>query len=318
MFSRSFQAFVPEYICLTSSRHGTRYFGNCRYPSTFPQKQSHRTASELLIMISEEPAAETQPSPKDAALAVPIQVVAMEKSASESSDPKSNAQPPQFQLPDLRDDPEKSDMFLKATLKLLHHMLFPYHDHTIRALSPILDEYLNIWSEICVDKSDICRSKMENLIRLDLNLMTALVAVREKRDELWLEFNGHEGDEGDEEIPDAREVYCPNCDESSEEDGSDDLCHCPIHPNTGTEYLACGITTNPWKQSPADEDKDSANTTVACSAHGMATPNIPGDKNDCTCPCATCCASRGLDSDDDSYFLPSSELESEDEIPCQC
>ncbi|TEY71226.1 hypothetical protein BOTCAL_0098g00150 [Botryotinia calthae] len=277
----------------------------------------HRTAPKLLTMMSEEPAAETQPSAKDATPGATLPVIIMEKGASEASNLKSNAQPPQSQFPDLHDDPGKSDMFVEATLKLFRHMVFPYKDE-IRTLSPILDEYLNIWSEICVDESNIDRCKIENLHMLDLNLMTFLVAVREKRDELWLEFNGYEDDEDNEEIPDEREVYCPNCDESSEEDESDDLCHCPIHPNTGTEYLACGITTNPWKQGPANDNKESADTTVTCSAREIATSEIPGEENDCSCPCATCCASRGLDSDDDSYVLPSSESESEDEIPCQC
>ncbi|KAF7910788.1 uncharacterized protein EAF01_002297 [Botrytis porri] len=240
----------------------------------------------------------------------------MGENASESEDPKSNAHPPQFHFPDLG-DPEKSDIFMEATLQVLRRMVFPYNEDKIRTMSPILDEYLGIWPEICVDKSSICRSKIENLCMLDLNLMTALVAIQEKRDELWLEFNGYEKLK-DEETPEFREVYCPNCDESSEEDESEDLCHCLIHPNTGTAYLAYGITENPWKNRPADENEDSADTSAICSSGVMADSEVPANEIDCGCLCATCFASRGLDSDDDSYVYPSSESESENEMPCQC
>ncbi|KAF7934403.1 hypothetical protein EAE99_002855 [Botrytis elliptica] len=239
----------------------------------------------------------------------------MEESALDSKDQISNADPPQFPFPDL-DDPKKSDVFIKATLEVLRRMVSPYNKDRIRTMSPILDEYLSIWHEICVDKSNIYHSKIENLCTLDLNLMTALVAMQEKRDELWLEFNGYV--DSDEETPEFREVYCPNCDESSEEDESEDLCHCPIHPNTGTEYLACGIITNPWKNGPAVGNEESTFTVATYSASELATPKIPADADDCVCLCVTCCASRGLDSDDDSYVYPSSESESEDEIPCQC
>ncbi|KAF5868655.1 uncharacterized protein Bfra_012303 [Botrytis fragariae] len=254
-------------------------------------------------MFSEESAAKAQPSPKDTTPGITLPYMVMGKSASESEDPKSNAHPPQFQFPDLGDS-KKSDIFMEATLKVLCRMVFPYNEDKIRTISPILDEYLSIWPEICVDKSNIYRSKIEKLCTLDLNLMTALVATQEKRDELWLESNGYEDHRDDEETPEFREVYCPNCDESSEEDENEDLCHCPIHPNTGTEYLACGITTNPWKNGPLDGDKEPVKTTATCSAREMAAPKIHADEDDCGCLCVTCCASRGLDSDDDSYVFP--------------
>ncbi|TGO28934.1 hypothetical protein BPAE_0021g00590 [Botrytis paeoniae] len=260
-------------------------------------------------MFSEESAAKAQPRPKDTTPGITLPVIVMEKSESESKDQNSNAHPPQFQFPDLG-DPKKSDIFIDATLKVLRRMVFPYNEDKIHAMSLILDEYLSIWPETRVDKSNIYRSKIDNLCMLDLNLMTALVAMQEKRDELWLEFNGHEKFEDYEESPDAREVYCPNCDES------ENLCHCPIHPNTGTEYLACGITTNPWKNGLVDENEESADTTATCRAREMADSKTSADENDCGCPCATCCASRGLDSDD-SYVFPSSEPKGEDEMPCQ-
>ncbi|TGO37011.1 hypothetical protein BHYA_0108g00070 [Botrytis hyacinthi] len=240
-------------------------------------------------MFSKESVAKAQPRPKNATPEITLPVKIMEKSTSESEEPKSNANPPQFQFPDL-DDPKKSDIFIEATLKVLRRMVFPYNEDKIRTMSPILDEYLSIWSEISVDKSNSYHSKIENLCMLDLNLMIALVAMQEKRDELWLGFSRHENFEDYEGTPEFREVYCPNCDDSSEEDESEDLF--------GNE--------------------ESMYTATTYSASEMAKPKIPADTDDCSCLCVMCCASRGLDSDDDSYVYPSSDSESEDDVPCQC
>lgn len=240
----------------------------------------------------------------------------MEKSAPDFDNPTSNAQNYQCQFPVLRDDPEKSVMFIAATLNFLRRAVFPFEENKIHTMSSILDEYLSIWSEICVDKSDVLRTQLDCLYMLDMDLMVAFVAMQERRSQIRMKLDGYE--DSDEETPEFREVYCPNCDESSEEDDSEDLCHCPIHPNTGTEYLACGITTNPWKNGPAAGNEESTYATTTYSASEMATPKIPADADDCSCLCVTCCASRGLDSDDDSYVYPSSDSESEDEIPCQC
>ncbi|KAF7961099.1 hypothetical protein EAE96_000766 [Botrytis aclada] len=268
-------------------------------------------------MFSDEPAAEMQPSPKDTTPGITIPVIVMEKIVPESKDPNSNAHHLQSQFPDLRDS-DKFNMFMEAKLDFLRRAIVPSEEHEQCTLSPILDNYLSIWSEICIDKSDILHHKIENLHMLDVNLMTTLVAVKQKRDELYVEFNGYEDYSDDEETPEFREVYCPNCDESSEEDESEDLCHYPIHPNIGTAYLASWITTNPWKKGPTDEDEEPADTTATGSASNMANSTISEDEDDCGCLCATCLASRGLDSDDDSYVSDSEESESEDEMPCQC
>ncbi|KAF7902426.1 hypothetical protein EAF00_002329 [Botryotinia globosa] len=267
-------------------------------------------------MFSEEPAVETQQSPKDTTSSIALPVTVMEKSASDSEDPNSDAQNRQCQFPVLRDDPEKSIMFMAATLNFLRRAVFPFEENKIHTISSILDEYQCIWSEICVDESDILRTQLDCLHMQDMDLMVAFVAMQERRSPIRMKLDGYE--DPDEETPEFREVYCPNCDEISEEDESEDLCHCPIHPNTGTEYLACGITTNPWKNDPAVGNGESTYATMTYSASEMATLKIPADADDCSCLYVTCCASRGLDSDDDSYVYPSSDSESEDDVPCQC
>ncbi|KAF7953858.1 uncharacterized protein EAE97_001257 [Botrytis byssoidea] len=248
---------------------------------------------------------ETQQRPKYTTSSVTLPVTIMEKRVSDSEDPNSDAQNRQCQFPVLRDDPEKLVMFMAATLNFLRRAVFPFEENKMHTMSSILDEYLSIWSEICVDKSDVLRTQLDCLYMLDMNLMVAFVAMQERKSQIRMELDGYE--DSDEETPEIREVYCPNCDESSEED--------EIHPNTGTEYLACGTTTNPWKNGPAVGNEDSTYATTTYSASEMATPKVPAD--DCSCLCVTCCASRGLDSDDDSYIYPSSDSESEDDIPCQ-
>ncbi|ESZ93669.1 hypothetical protein SBOR_5974 [Sclerotinia borealis F-4128] len=144
----------------------------------------------------------------------------MENSASDHEDTTSHENLPS--IPKLRDDIEMSDAHLNATITYLCRMVYPNDGDKLHTPSSILDQFLNVFSEICADENGILPFQLANLEMLEIRLREGLEAIREKKGELWVGLNGSGYPQ---EYFDDVVDYCHGGIESDESD-DDYCCHC--------------------------------------------------------------------------------------------
>lgn len=100
---------------------------------------------------------------------------------------------PHEQIPSflrLRNGIDMSDSHLNATITYLCRMVYPNDGDRLHTPSLILDEFLDVFSEICADEVDILPLQLANLKMLEFRIKEGLEAIQGKKEELKIDLGG--------------------------------------------------------------------------------------------------------------------------------
>lgn len=204
-----------------------------------------------------------QPTPK-------VTPPGMEQSAADHEEETSTHD----QLPTLsklRGDIDMPDSHLHATITYFCRMVYPNDGERVHTPSAILDEFLNVFPEICADENDVLPFQLANLEMLEIRLKEGLEAIQEKKEELGVELGllGYDQECSDDEI-----TCCHRCGcyfGELEGDVSDEVpwCHrCAVNMeepwdiDEGNCYCYGGV----YNEGSTDDDDDDDESYYQCAS----------------------------------------------------